>query len=206
MGVLGKVSRGVGVAGAGLALLMMAAPAQAALGDTVAAVVSGNVGRTAVTCTPFAPGDPVPSLPSFGHTIANFSQVQIAGAWDAISSPATPYVGTVGVTTVTACVSQIDPAVGLVNQGTLGGATYNGTSAVGGKLTGALRSGGQFVQAGTVAVALITTDYCIGTGCTSATSGGALGSTPMLAVIGVVPLASIGVGTNDIVAGTVNSY
>jgi hypothetical protein len=195
MGVVSKVSRGLGVAGAGLALLMMAAPAQAAVGDTVVAAVTGTVTRTTTACTPFAPGDPVAALPSSGHTNAIFGKVAIAGVWVAGNALTNPAVSNVSVTNVTACVSQINPGpVGLVNQGTLGAATYTDGS----KLNGSLTSGGQFVQAGLVAVALINTNYTI-------TGGGSASNVPLVAIIGVAPLGSVGVGTDDIVAGPVVS-
>jgi hypothetical protein len=125
--------------------------------------------------------------------------VAITGAWATTSGPAA-FAGTVGVTPVQACVSAIgnppSTVPGLVNQGSLGGATYNGSLV--NTVNGTLVSGGQFVQAGLVAVALINTNYTI----TGVTNGAANG-VPLVAVIGVVPLGSIGVSGADVVAGPV---
>jgi hypothetical protein len=196
MGVISKVSRGLGVAGAGLALLMMAAPAQAAVTDSVAAVVTGAV---AVSNNPCVGSNPLPpAIPTRAGTVGVFSDVAIAGAWLAGTSP---FVGTVGVTDVAACVSAVGnpPAAvpGLVNQGSLGSATYNSTTNIVGNLTnGTLIGGGRFIQAGLVALATINTTYTV--------SGTASGTVPLLAVIAVVPVGSIlGPPNADQVAGPV---
>ena len=199
MGVVSKVSRGLGVAGAGLALLMLAGPSYAAgaADGVVAAAVTGQVSVSTTACTLNNPLPP--SVPSRAGTVGVFSQVAISGAWATTSGPAA-FAGTVGVTPVQACVSAIgnppSSVPGLVNQGSLGGASYNGTLV--GTVNGTLNAGGQFVQAGLVAVALINTNYTI-SGPTNGTASGV----PLVAVIGVVPLGSAGVGGADIVAGPV---
>src|SRR5437764_6155567 len=107
MGVVSKVSRGLGVAGAGLALLMMAAPAGATTPNAVTAVVTGNVGRTTTACNFGA--NPLPDPTAGPGQIANFNQVAIAGAWLAGTSP---WVGTVTLPSgVQACVSEVGGAV-----------------------------------------------------------------------------------------------
>ena len=199
MGVVSKVSRGLGVAGAGLGVLMLAGPAYAAgaTDGVVAAAVTGQVAVSTTACTPTNPLPP--AIPSRAGTVGVFSQVAITGTWATTSAPAV-FAGTVGVTPVQACVSAIgnppSAVPGLVNQGSLGGATYGGTLV--NTVNGALNPGGQFVQAGLVAVALINTNYNI-TGVTS----GAATNVPLVAVIGVVPLGSVGVGGADVVAGPV---
>jgi hypothetical protein len=199
MKVFSRVGRGMGVAGAGVALLLLAGPAYAA-GATDGLVAAAVTGTVSVSTTPCTPTNPLPAaIPSRAGTVGTFGDVAIAGAWATTAGPAA-FVGSVGVSDVSACVSAIGnpPAAvpGLVNQGSLGSATYSGTLV--NSISGGLDAGGQFVQAGLVAVALIQTDYTI----TGATSGSA-SNVPLVAVIGVAPLGSVGVGAADIVAGPV---
>ena len=78
MGALSKVSRGLGVAGAGLALLMLAGPAYAA-GATDGTVVAAVTGTVAVSTTPCTPNNPLPpAVPSRAGTVGTFGDVAIA--------------------------------------------------------------------------------------------------------------------------------
>jgi hypothetical protein len=150
-----------------LIAFVVPAPASAAPGDSVAAIVVGSFARTNVPCTASNPLPP--NIPSGPGQAATFQASMIAGTWVVGASPLTPFVGKVTADLLNACASAIGnppaSAPWLLYQGSLGGATYDsvrpGGAGVNSLTSGVIAAGGRFVQAGTVAIAELSTTYTI---------------------------------------------